>query len=254
MKHTLITLTIILFALTSRGQIFYEKNFSPGVNSIEGKYFNGSSGKGFRSFEKLDSLGRTIEKSSFRNKKLLEETVYLYNNKNDIISSIVIYDVNRPNKIDTTKYEYSYINNRIEFEKCIFPNKDSIIYKLIKNKGDSILTYQKISFYYSPNNKINNHVYETYILSYQNNLLIKKEFIDNKSNKEINNFEYYPNGKLKRRIIKRIPETDSKVVIAGAPYSDNQVYNYTYNSNGRVKKKYIVIDNKSYKLATYEYK
>jgi hypothetical protein len=174
MRQTLTTLSIILFALISKGQILYEKSFNPGINSMEGEYFNGSGGKGFRTFEKLDSLGRTIEKSSFKKKKLLEKTIYQYNKKNDIVSSIVIYDLNRPNKIDTTKYEYSYINNRIKFEKCIFPNKDSTIYKLIKNDGDSILTYQKSSYYYSPNKKSNNHVDETYILSFQNNLLIKK--------------------------------------------------------------------------------
>ena len=250
MKHTFATLTIIFFALISKGQILYEKNFSPGINSIEAKYGE----NGFRNFEKLDSLGRTIERSSFRKKKLLEKTIYRYNNKNDIIRSIVTYNVNRPNKIDTTNYEYLYIKNYIEFEKCISPNKDSIIYKLIKNEGDSILTYQKISYYYSPNKKIHTHNDETYILSYQNNLLIKKEFIDHNNNKEINNFEYYPNGKLKHRIVKRIPEPDSKVVVAGAPYSDNQFYKYTYDSSGRVKKYYTVIDNRTYKLATYKYK
>ncbi len=250
MKQTFATLTIILFALISKGQILYEKNFYPGINSIEGKY-----GKnGFRSFEKLDSLGRTIERSRFKKKKLLEKIIYRYNHKNDIISSIIIYDVDISNKFDTTNYEYFYINNSIEFEKCIFSDKDSIIYKLIKNVGDAILTYQKISYYYSQNKKNNTHNDETYILYYQNNLLIKKELIDNNNNREISNFEYYPNGKLKHRIVKRIPESDSKVVVAGAPYSDNQFYNYTYDSKGRVKKEYTVIGDRRYKLATYKYK
>ncbi|MFT3902139.1 MAG: hypothetical protein QM727_03160 [Niabella sp.] len=254
MKKIFSTLIILLGAMMSKGQIFYEKSFYPDLNTIKAKYFNGSGGKGYWSLERTDSLGRIIEKSNYKKKKPLRRTLYRYNYNNDIIYEIAIDAISKVDKVDTTKYEYSYINNKISFQKCIFSDKDSIVYRLVKNVGDSTLTYQRRSYHYLPNKKINNRVDETFILTYQNDLLTKKEFIDNDNNQEITNLEYYQNGKLRRRTIRRVPEADYKIVYTGGPGSDNQFHEYRYDRRGRIKTKYTVVDNKVYKLATYSYR
>jgi hypothetical protein len=226
----------------------------PGVTFIKSKYYNGSGGRGYWSFEKLDSLGRTIEKSSYQKERLLARTWYQYNNQDDLIYEISIYDINKPNEVDTTKYEYVYNGNRIEFQKCIYRNNDSVIYKLLKNEGDSILTYQSISYNYLEDKKINNKVENTHILTYQNNLLTQLEFIDTDNSKTITIYTYFENGRLKRRVIQRIPEPPYKIAYAGGPGSDDQSFKYIDNKAGRVKKEYTIVENKTYKLAKYNYR
>lgn len=252
MKTILTSLLLICFLL-SNGQIFNKKKLLPGITSIKSKYYSGSGGRGYWSFEKLDSLGRPIEERSYCKKKLLARTWYQYNNNNDLIYEVALYDFNRPNQMDTTKYEYVYTGNRIEFQKRITHYKDSTIHKLVKNERDSIVTYQSISLRYLNDKQVNNKLEYTYILTYQNNLLTKLVFIEPDNNKQITFYEYFENGNLKRRVIQRVPEPSYKIAYAGGPGSDDQSYKYIYNKAGRIKKKFTIVENKTYKLARYRY-
>lgn len=249
MKKTILTLTFLLGAIILKAQLFREISLYPNTTGINRKYFSGC-GKGFWTYEKVDAFGRAVEKSSYRRNTLLAKYLYQYNDKHDVTAEIN-YSYDDPQRIDTFKYEYTYINNRIAFQKCTFPNNDSIIYRLISDQGDSVLTYQQISYYQQGRNA-NQSFERTYILTYQDRLLVKKEEITAEK-KETTCFEYYNNGKLKRRIITRDPEPEQPGYYTGAPGGDDQSYSYTYDREGRVKRLFTSIGDKTYKLSSSRY-
>jgi len=249
MKKTILTLTFILCAFILKAQLFRETSLYPNTTGIHRKYFNGTGGRGYWTYEKVDTFGRIIERNSYKNNKLLGKELNQYNDKHDVTQITYPYDINNPQRVITFKYEYTYINNRIAFQKCKYPNNDSTTYRLIADQGDSVLTYREISY----DHQGDTIVERTYILTYQDRLLVKKEKIDSDKNKEITCFEYYNNGKLKRRIITREPKPEFQGFYAGGPGSDDQSYSYTYDGAGRVKKQFTIIGDKTYKQATYRY-
>lgn len=129
-----------------------------------------------------------------------------------------------------------------------------LLNKLINNEGDSILTYQHVSYHYQADQKKMYSNTETYVLSYKDSLLAKLEITNDKNEKEISEYTYYPNGNLKRRVKKRIPESDVEIVYTGGPGGDDQSYKYKYNRRGRTKTLYMIVHDKIYKIATYKYK
>jgi len=247
MTKTILTLTFLLYAFILKAQLFSEVKLYPNTTGIIRKYFNGSGGRGYWTYEKVDTFGRAVEESSYKRNTLLAKYLYQYNDKHDVTR--YIYITNDLPRIDTTTYEYTYINNRIAFQKCTFYNNNSITYQLIADQGDSILTYRKTSYYH----QWNNIVEETNILTYQDRLLMKKEEITSDKKKEITSYEYYNNGKLKRRTITREPKPEFQDVYVGAPGSDDQSYSYTYDREGRVKRLFTIIGDKTYKLSTSRY-
>lgn len=258
MSHSIIKLLficcIISFPYFANAQIFMGKNFHPGITTVKGNFFSGTGGKGYWSVEQLDTLGRTIENSSFKKKTLLSKTIYTYNSQNDVVSETVIYDINNPGTQTTHTYQYVYENNKIALQKETYHNKDSVIYQLIENKGDSIFTY-KCSSYYLASKNPRLPITTTYIFTYRDNLLVKNEKMNEDGKHEITSMEYDPNGNLSHRLIERTPVSDTgvKQMYVGGPGSDDQYYSYIYDSAGRVKTKYTTVDGKRYKLAAYRY-
>lgn len=252
MKKTILTLTFLLCAFILKAQLFREVSLYPNTTGIHGKYFNGTGGRGYWTYEKVDAFGRIVERNSYKNKELLAKYLYQYNDKHDVTR--YIYITNDLPRIDTTTYEYTYINNRIAFQKCTFSNNiNSITYRLVANQGDSVLTYQELSYHYYPAKKTDTVFERTHILTYQDHLLVKKEEIISDKEKVITCFEYYNNGKLKRRIITREPKPEFESVYVGGPGSDDQSYRYTYDRAGRVKQQFTIVADKTYKQATYRY-
>jgi hypothetical protein len=88
-------------------------------------------------------------------------------------------------------------------------------------------------------------------LHYADSLLTKQAVV-NSDSREVTDYEYYSNGKLKRRIIQRTPALKG-AVYTGAPGSDDQSYKYTYDPTGRVKNLYTIVNDKTYKLAHHNY-
>ena len=52
------------------------------------------------------------------------------------------------------------------------------------------------------------------------------------------------NGRLKRRVIKRIPNSELKGFYTGGPGSDDEYYKYKFDSNGRITKFYRIVNGK----------
>ena len=256
MKRLIITLLTILLLGSSKtdAQLFVTKEIYPDIATVNGKYYNGTGGGGYWDIAKLDTLGRIIEKESYRKNKLLAKYNYTYNLNNDQLYYVVSFDTNHPNQIDTiSNYEYKYQGDIIVYQKNTNKNRrDSTVIQLIENKGDSILTYQDRSYYFRPKTNTTDIYERIHTLKYQNGLLVYSEEFDiNREKKEMKYFEYYPNGMLKRRKIEREPEL--KGYYSGGPGSDDEFYEYEFDKSGRIKTFYRIIGKKKYKIATYKY-
>lgn len=250
----IVGLLILITPIAIHAQLFETNELYPNTNVVKGKYYNGSGGGGYWSLEYVDSIGRIISKESYHNKQLMSRRRIVYNHNNNKIYDIQTFDYNNPERVDTFRYEYKYANNRIIYQFRKLSENDSTLIKLIENQGDTLSKYQEQAFYYRPKTK-KTDVYETvYTLKYQNGLLISKEEFDKEQNStEIQKHEYYDNGRLKRRLIERIPKLEGEPIYVGGPGSDDELYKYKLDSQGRILKFYKIIDGKKYKIAVYKY-
>lgn len=247
-------LIVILIPTTIKAQIFDNNELYPKVIAIKGKYYNGSGGRGFWSLDYIDSLGRVREKESYCKSQLMSRQKIEYDFQYNKIFYINTFDYNNPERIDTFKYKYEYAGNRIVYEYRKLSDYDSTVTALVKNLGDSVIIYQTKKYIYRPNTGKTFTSEIEYTYRYNGKLLISCEILNKNDNtKEINLYEYYDNGRLKRRVIERIPKSEQESIYIGGPGSDDEYYKYKLDSKGRVKKFYRIIKNKKYKIATYKY-
>jgi hypothetical protein len=247
-------LFLIIIPSTVKAQLFEGNELYPNVTLIKGKYFNGTGGGGYWSLDYVDSIGRVIKKESYHKKQLMSRQKIVYDDNNNKIFDIQTFDYNNPERVDTFRYEYKYAGNRIIYQFRKLSDNDSTVIELIENQGDTVLKYQEKAFYYRPKTE-KTDVYETiYTLRYRNGLLISNEIFDKEENsKEIKKYEYFENGRLKRRVIERIPEPKLKGVYTGGPGSEDEFYEYKLDSEGRIKIFYRIVNGKKYKIAVYSY-
>jgi hypothetical protein len=245
---------IIMTPIAIHAQFFETNELYPNTNVIKGKYYNGSGGSGYWSLEFVDSIGRIISIESYHKMQLMSRRKIVYDDNNNKIYDIQSFDYNNPERVDTFRYEYKYADNRIIHQFRKLSENDSTVIKLIENQGDTLIKYQEQAFYYRPETT-KTDVYETvYTLKYQNCLLIRKEEFDKEQNStEITKYEYYENGRLKRRLIGRIPKLEDESVYVGGPGSDDEFYKYKLDSEGRIKVFYRIINGKKYRIAVYRY-
>lgn len=247
-------LILVLTPTTVKSQLFVHNELFPEVKSIKGKYYNGSGSGRYWSLDYVDSIGRVIKKESYRNNQLMSRNEIKYDNQNNILFDIQTFDFNNPKRIHAFKYEYKYYDNRIVYQYRKLSANDSTVTELINNEGDSILKYQEKTYYFRPKTG-KTDVYETvYTLKYKNRLLISNEIFDQKDNsKEIKTYEYFENGRLKRRVIQTIPEHQIKDEYEGGPESDDEYYKYDLDSHGRIKIFFRIINGRTFKIAAYKY-
>jgi len=247
-------LIILLIPLTSKAQLFEDVELFPQTSIIKGKYYSGSGGGGYWSLDYVDSIGRVVVKESYHKKELMSRRKIEYDNHNNKVFDIQTFDFNNSERIDTFRYEYKYDNNRIVYQYRKLSSNDSTVIELVENIGDSVLIYQEKAFYFRPKTGKTDVFEKIYTLKYRNKLLTSNEiYSKEKNSKEIKTYDYYDNGRLKRRIIERIPKPEQKSFYVGGPGSDNEYYKYTFDSNGRIKKFYRIIEGKKFKIAVYKY-
>ena len=253
--NLLITGLIILWVpLTLKAQLFETNELYSNTKVIKGKYYNGTGGGGYWSLDYVDSTGRIISSESFHNKQLMSRQKFVYDENNNKIFDIQTFDYNNPGRVDTFRFEYKYADNRIIYQFRKLSENDSTVTELIENQGDTLLKYQEQAFYYRPKTKKTDVFKTVYTLSYRNGLLISKEKYDQQNNAtELLKYEYFGNGRLKRRLIERIPEPKIKDVYLGGPGSDDEFYKYKLDSEGRIIVFYRIINGKKYKIAVYSY-
>lgn len=253
-KIVLIELIFILISTAINAQLFEKNELYLNTKVIKGNYFNGcGEGKSW-SLDYVDSLGRVVRKESYLKKRLLSREEIVYDNHNNKLFVIHDFDVNNPGRIDSNRFEYKYFGNCIVYQCSKYSKHDSIVIELIKNEGDSILSYQERSFYFRPNTGNTVVFKQKYNVIYSSGLLSRIEIFNEQENsKIIKSYEYYENGELKRRLIQRIPKPIIKEYYTGGPGSDDEYYKYKLDSKGRELKFYRIIDGKSYKIAVYHY-
>lgn len=247
-------LITLIIPTTVNAQLFEENELFPNVKTIKGKYFNVSGGKGWRSLDYVDSLGRVTMKESYHKRQLMSRHEIEYDDHNNEILSKHTFDINDPQKINSCRYAYKYSGDRIVYQCLKCSANDSTVIELKENLGDSVLVYQEKAFYYRPTTG-NTHVYETvFTLKYKNGLLTSKEIYKKEGNsKVIETYEYFANGRLQHRIIERIPKPAQKSTYIGAPGSDDEYYKYIVDSKGRVKKFFKIIEGKKFRMVAYNY-
>jgi hypothetical protein len=249
-----ICVVFILLPVITKAQLFEKLELYPRTKLIIGKYFNGTGGSGYRSISYLDSLGRIIKKESYRKKQLVSRNNIVYDFNNNKIYDVQTFDHNNQGKIDSIRYEYKYLSNLIVYQFSKLSKNDSTIIELKENKGNSTLKYVEKTFYYRSQTNTTD-IYEIiYSLRFKNGLMASKEKYNNDDNsKEITDYEYFDNGRLKSRVIKRIPEPQIKENYSGGTGSDNEQYVYKLDAEGRVIKFYRIIAGKKFKVSKYKY-
>ncbi|MCB0840864.1 MAG: hypothetical protein KDD99_29550 [Bacteroidetes bacterium] len=252
---------ILLFALLMTGfhlnaQLFEKKELYPGVSIITGTYYNGSGGEGYWNQEVIDSQGRAVKKKSYKKETLLSENHTVYDNKNNKIALISIYDINRPNQSDTAwTCSYEYQNGEIISQTTQNRSGSSTTIKLQSVEGDSAYTYIETTSHNRPNSRVSGQNKKEHRIIKTENGLIKEWTETDLSNgdKLIKTFTYYSNGQLQRRMIKRVPEPELKTVYLGGPGGDDETWEYKYDKAGRVRTSFKLVNGKKYKIAKYDY-
>ncbi len=248
----LVLLLLCCSFFNSHAQLFAVKNFYMHSGTVKSKFYNGS-GKGYWRLEKLDTLGRVVIEENYRKNVLLDRMFNTYNGRNDKVKIIYAYSINNPNRVDSVLYDYKYDGDFIIAQKQINRN-DTTTISLTERQGDSVLTYLERStrFNKSIANAIstNRRIIATTKAGRMDTFRIVN---DNDRSTETKIYEYYPDGKLKRRTVKRDPEIKD-VIYTGSPGSDDMGFIYKFDSKGRVKEDYVVVDGKTFKRVAYVYK
>ncbi len=252
-KFILVILAVLLFTNKANAQLLeqeelypnVEREFYPNVKIIKTKSYSGTGGKGFWSIVKLDTIGRVFEKEYYRKRKLLARESFVYNSNNDILYEIKTFDINNSNRINDTTlcYEYKYQEGRIIYQKLTFcgSTNDSIIIRLIENRTDTTLVYQKKSYYFRQKTSVTDIYEKKYILNYKNGRLVSFETID-EDRKATSFLEYYSNGKLKRKKIEREPKEEF-ITIGGGVIEKSKsgvIYDILYTGSSRRKRQYLL--------------
>ncbi len=238
---------IYINVLTAQVLQYEKQEFYPGISTV----YHFGNNHVWGSIERLDSLGRPIEKENYYKKELRSRENFVYNANNDVLYYISTF----PNQIDTVfRYTYAYQQGRIVYQKMVSSKNDSTVTRLIENKADTLLIYNLKSYFLriQTNTVVINE--EIHTLKYQNGLLVYHEKLKvDENSKEKVSFEYYPNGRLKRRKLVRDPELEYEIVYGGLG-SDDMYYKYKLDRFGRIKKLYYIIDGKRHRVSTYRYK
>lgn len=264
MKIPIISILAVLFFTSNANaqlleeEVLYpnvERDYYSNVKTIKRKSYSGTGGRGFWRITKLDAWGRIIEKEYHRKRKLLLRQKFVYNSNNDILYEISTFDKDNPNRINDTIffYEYKYQADKIIYQKLTFfrSKHDSIVMRLIENKADTTLIYQKKSYYFRPRTNVTDIYEEKHTLDYKNGLLVSFEKID-ENGRATTSLEYYSNRKLRR--IKTEREPEEEFVMIGGPGGDDMIYEYKFDIFGRIKKLYYIIGEEKYKIATFKYR
>ncbi|MCU0378748.1 MAG: hypothetical protein MUC78_10870 [Bacteroidales bacterium] len=247
-------LIIIWVPLTLKAQLFETNELYSNTKVIKGKYYNGTGGGGYWSLDYVDSIGRIISSESYHKKQLMSRQKFVYDENDNKIFNIQTFDFNDPERADTFRFEYKYADKRIIYQFHKLSENDSTVTELIENQGDTLLKYQEQAFYYRPKTDKTDVFKTVYTLRYRNGLLISKEKYDQQNNStEFLKYEYFGNGRLKRRLLERIPEPKIQDVYLGGPGSEDESYKYNLDSEGRIKVFYRIINGKKYKIAAYSY-
>jgi hypothetical protein len=251
---------VILFTLASIqcfGQIFDKREIQQGIAKLKTNQYSGTGGGGYWNLKYYDEKGRMIIEELYKRNTLMGRHAYEYDQFDNEILFISLYDINNPNRNDTVSYTKYYYNSNGQIEKELTTVANSKFTTKIISKRENLTIYQKISEHYWKREDTINVDTTVIKLIYGKNGFILKQVKENMEDKsiEITDYTYYQNGKLLRRKISRILEPEFSSVYVGGPGSDDMSYDYKYTNTkkDRLKTLYTIVEGKKYKLAKYRY-
>lgn len=226
----------------------------PGIKSVKTKQYNGC-GVGYWNLKHYDQKGRMILEELYRKNTILGKLAYAYDESNNELSFISLYDINNPGVIDTVStsvYEYD-LNGEIIKELNIIGTSTYTTERISVSTNES--TYRLICKHIWQHRDTINFDTINFKLVYNENNLIEKQIKEDKENGifEIKEYQYYNDGNLKRRIVTRIPEPEIDPIYVGWPGSDDMGWEYKFDNNNRIKKLFSIVDDKKYKLEKHRY-
>ncbi|MFZ1676982.1 MAG: hypothetical protein WAT91_06905 [Saprospiraceae bacterium] len=240
----IITMLLLTYVMVSHAQLFENKIFYPGVKHIKSNSFNGTGIGRYWNLKTLDSMGRTIQEEQYRNKQLLGKIIYTYNDNNDKITEITLFDINNKNKTDTNYFIYTYDNNKLITNQSYIYNKTYFTtYDLVLSAGDSIFKFNCIS-------KYDNHVFT---IIFNNNREIKTftEYEPQNEAYKKTEFTYDDHGNLLSHKVQR--NSKDIGIYTGGPGGDDEKYINKYDQHGRLIKYWLIVFGKKYKIGRNKY-
>ena len=254
-KTVLMGLVLTGVSLQAEAQLFEKLRLYPNVALIKSKIYDSSGKSRFWSIERLDSLGRLTEKEDYYKKTLLSKAKLTYDSRNNKLLDIRTYSISDSNHVDTIRYDYEYTKDGISYPKQVRSSrKDSIVVTLVDNIGDTTFIYQSV--HYNPKTKPDSICCykEMRFLTFRDGLLVKDKRLDlQDKSEETTSYEYFTNGKLKRRVIEREPKSKFDGIYIGGPGSNDMSFDYVLDKAGRPTKSYTTTRGKRYKQVTYKY-
>lgn len=247
----LVLIMLFISTFTAEGQsIDVESEKIVEIEKLTVKSFNGCcSKKGYRAIYHFDKKGNAVKSMNYYKSKHLASYVYKYGDNGLLVKKIQTYDINNKDRVDTTRYEYSYdSNNRVVSKTESFGrwkvdekyenfdsnnNAQTVIWTLENSKA---ITQRK----FDAENRI------VHIQRFRNDTLDFEEAI------RYNEFDDIVYSDIPTLLDK---ETGKMVMlIGGNRHSVTETFEYKYDNKKRWVKKYVIFDNKKVLLEKRDYK
>ncbi len=244
---------MILFTSTliTLGQsIDVESEKFKGIEKLTVKSFNGCcSKKGYRAIYNFDKEGNAIKSMNYYKRKHLASYVYKYGDSGLLIEKIQTYDINNKERVDTTRYDYSYDSNNRVISKTKYFGRWQVDNKY--SDFDSNNNAQTVARTFNNSVTITKRTFDS------QNRIIRKQSFENDTLDFEEEIRYNEHNDIAYSYIPTLldKETGKMVtLIGGNRHSVTETFEYKYDNKNRWIERYVLFDNKKVLLEKRDYK
>lgn len=248
-----ILILMILFTSTliTLGQsIDVESEKFKGIEKLTVKSFNGCcSKKGYRAIYNFDKEGNAIKSMNYYKRKHLASYVYKYGDSGLLIEKIQTYDINNKERVDTTRYDYSYDSNNRVISKTKYFGRWQVDNKY--SDFDSNNNAQTVARTFNNSVTITKRTFDS------QNRIIRKQSFENDTLDFEEEIRYNEHNDIAYSYIPTLldKETGKMVtLIGGNRHSVTETFEYKYDNKNRWIERYVLFDNKKVLLEKRDYK
>lgn len=248
-----ILILMILFTSTliTLGQsIDVESEKFKGIERLTVKSFNGCcSKKGYRAIYYFDNEGNAIKSMNYYKRKHLGSYVYKYGDNGLLIEKIQTYDINNKERVDTTRYDYSYDSNNRVISKTKYFGRWQVDNKY--SDFDSNNNAQTVARTFNNSVTITKRTFDS------QNRIIRKQSFENDTLDFEEEIRYNEHNDIAYSYIPTLldKETGKMVtLIGGNRHSVTETFEYKYDNKNRWIERYVLFDNKKVLLEKRDYK
>lgn len=244
---------MILFTSTliTLGQsIDVESEKFKGIEKLTVKSFNGCcSKKGYRAIYNFDKEGNAIKSMNYYKRKHLASYVYKYGDSGLLIEKIQTYDINNKERVDTTRYDYSYDSNNRVISKTKYFGRWQVDNKY--SDFDSNNNAQTVVRTFNNSVTITKRTFDS------QNRIIRKQSFENDTLDFEEEIRYNEHNDIAYSYIPTLldKETGKMVtLIGGNRHSVTETFEYKYDNKNRWIERHVLFDNKKVLLEKRDYK